>query len=305
MRASLICVVLAASETARADELGEARRLEATLEYDKALAIVDAAIAHGGADPAQLAELHRLAGELTAGLDRRAEAEDHFARALALRPAFALPPGTSPKLTAPFDAARARGPALRVHATSDNGVIAVVADVDPLGLVVGIAVRIIDAGGQHGEVIARTARSVALAAGTTAIEIAALDASGNRVWLGALPRDFPRPEVPVVEPSLLARPLPWAVATVALAAAGGVLAWKTSSLQSQWNAANDGMHDFSQLTALESRGKDYAIAADVAFGLTAVAAAATIVVYLRAPSHDTTRATVLVSPGAIGVSARF
>ncbi len=293
--------MLAAAATARADDLAEARRLQATLEYDKALAIIDAAIARGGAEPALLAELHMLAGELTAGLDRQTDAEDHFARAMALRPDASLPDGTSPKLTTPFEAARARGAALRIHATAEHGLVSIVADTDPLGLAAGIAVRIVDARGQHGELVARTARSVALAPGTTAIEVAALDASGNRVWLGAVPRELPPPD----EPALLARPAPWAITAVVLAAAGGAFAWKTSSLQSQWNAANDGIHDYSQLTALESRGKDYAIAADIAFGLTALAAAATVVLYLRGPAHEPTRTTLLVSPGAIGIAARF
>src|SRR4051812_12229978 len=91
--------------TARAgDDLAEAIRLEAALEYDQALAIVDRMIAAGTVtEPARLAELHLSAGRLAAGLDHADIARDHFARALALRPELALPAGTSPKLTAPFD----------------------------------------------------------------------------------------------------------------------------------------------------------------------------------------------------------
>ena len=308
MRIRLICVALAATVTAAHadDELAEARRLQAALDYDRALALVEATLARGGADPTRLAELHLLAGELTAGLERQAAAEDHFARALALRPDVALAAGTSPKLTTPLEAARARTTPLRVHATASAGVIAVIADDDRLGLVVGVSARIVDARGVHGEVVARAATRVALPAGAVAIEIAALDASGNRAWIGAPPADVvaPPPPPPSREsPSLLARPLPWAIATVALAAAGGALAWKTSSLQADWNALrrDDGAHDYSQLTALEHRGKDYAIAADVAFGVAAIAAVATTVLYLRAPTY----ATIVATPTSAALTARF
>jgi hypothetical protein len=293
MRVAFICVVLAAS-AARADELDDARKLQATLEYDKALAIVDAAIARGGADPQRLAELHMLAGELTAGLDRAADAEDHFARALALRE-LALPAGTSPKLTTPFAAAHARGATLRVHATSHGGTVAIVVDADPLGLAAGIAVRI-DKAGEHTELVARSDRHVALTSGATAIEVAALDASGNRVWVGAV-------TVEVAPPLVMQRTFPttWAIATVALAAAGGAFAWKTSSTQSDWNTlhAQSGA-EYSQLTSLESRGKDYAIVADVAFGLATAAAITTAILYLRTP-----HATVVVTPTTVGFAARF
>src|SRR5262245_5385207 len=96
------------------DELARARQLEGQLEYEQALAIVEAALARGGAEPARWVELHLLAGRLAAGLDRARVAEDHFARVLALRPETTLPEGTSPKLTAPLAAARARPTALEL-----------------------------------------------------------------------------------------------------------------------------------------------------------------------------------------------
>ena len=303
MRASLICAVLVAVSTGAhaSDELAEARRLQATLEYDKALALVDAAIARGGAEPARHADLHLLAGELTAGLDRQTDAEDRFARALALQPDLVLVAGTSPKLTTPFDAARARHAALRIHASATRGLVTLIADADPLRLVAGVAVRIVDASGQHAEVVACGALRVAVPPGATAIEIAALDEHGNRVWVGAVSVEVVPPPVRD-EPALVGRPLPWAIATAVLAAAGGAFAYRSSSLQSDWNALRreDGAHDYSQLTALESRGKGYAIAADLSFALAAATAITTAVLYLSSP-----RATVVASPAGLGVMARF
>src|SRR5262249_28160285 len=135
-----LAIALTAGRALADDELARARRLEASLEYEQALATVEGALDRGGADPARLVELHLLAGRLAAGLDRAAAAEDHFARVLALRPDTALPPGTSPKLTAPFAAARARSAPLEVHATAVGGLVALVVSRDALGLVSGISV---------------------------------------------------------------------------------------------------------------------------------------------------------------------
>src|SRR5277367_5066214 len=74
------------------DPLDEARQLERTLEYERALVIVDREIARGaGRSGARLVDLHVLAGTLAAGLDHPDDAQAHFARALAVSPAVRLP----------------------------------------------------------------------------------------------------------------------------------------------------------------------------------------------------------------------
>src|SRR4051812_15792387 len=110
-------------------------RLEANLEYDKALPIVEHVIAEGRADRDRLIGLHMMAGRLAAGLDRADVAEDHFARALALDPARTLPEGTSPKLTAPLEAARAHTKPLRVSGKLVDGHLQLSIDEDDLHLV--------------------------------------------------------------------------------------------------------------------------------------------------------------------------
>ena len=63
MRAAAVVVLLlvAASPARAEDELTRARQLEAALEYDQALAIVDQVLARGGADPAGHLPLRRRA----------------------------------------------------------------------------------------------------------------------------------------------------------------------------------------------------------------------------------------------------
>lgn len=293
------------------DELTEARRLEAALDYAGALVVVDRTLARGGADPGRYVELHLLAGRLAAGLDRPQVAEDHFARVLALAPATTLPEGTSPKLTAPFETARARSIPLRVHVTSVRGLVTIHLDADRLGLVSGIRVHVVDGTGTHGEVTDRRSPRIGIPAGTTAVEVAALDASGNRIWIGPAPAEAaaggtPPPQAIVRgEPSLIMRWPTWAVVTGVVAATGGFAAWKFRDAQDEWDAARaDGMHDFSELQEIEQRGKRWGMTANIAFGVAAATGIATIVLLVR--GEDEPALGVGAGPGAgLSVGGRF
>jgi hypothetical protein len=305
-----IALLLVAATPARADDdLAEARRLEAALEYDKALTVVEHALARGGSDPARVAELHLLAGRLAAGLDRAAVAEDHYARALALRPDTRLPDGTSPRLTAPFDAARARGvPPLDITATVVRGLVTIAPKADPLGLVVGVQAHVVDRN-SHYEVSERGSLRVIVPPGATTVEVAALDANGNRVWVGPAPAEPvviepPRIVLPPPPPhrSIAARWQTWTIAGGAIAIAGGAFAWKTKSLQDEWNRlrAEDGQHDFSALQAIETRGRRYAIAADVSFGVAAAAGITAAILAITARDEA-----IVVTPTTVGIAKRF
>jgi len=265
--AAAVLLLAVAGGTAHAnDDLAEAIRLEAALQYDQALAIVDRIIAAGTTtEPAQLAELHFYAGRLAAGLDRADTARDHFARALALRPDLALPAGTSPKITAPFDAARATPP-LRLHATRDGAVV----DADPIGLV-----HRIDG-------------------------FKALDDHGNVVWHGEAPAPPPPPPGPS-QASIAGRASTWAVAAGGALVIGGLCAWRFQVAQDDWNRfSQDGLHDYTQLRAVESRGDHWGLAADVSFGVAAAAGVTAAILYVRHRPGP-----FVVGPQYVGVAARF
>lgn len=289
------------------DDLAEARRLEASLDYAGALTVAERVIARGGADPSRLAELHLLAGRLAAGLDRRERAEDHFARALALRPDVTLPAGTSPKLTGPFDVARVRALPLRLHATANQGLVTLHLDADALGLVAGIGVHVVDAAGAHQDLTARAATRLAIPAHTTAIEVAALDNHGNRVWAGAplaavsptITPASPGRDTPARGPrrAAIARWPVWTAATTVALAAGGLAGWQVTRAQDDWDRLRDsGTADYSDLAAVETRGTRWALAANVAFGLGTLTAITALVLYTRG-DHLT------VSPA--GIQGRF
>jgi len=261
-----------ADDDTKRDDLAEAIRLESALEYDQALVIVERLIAAGTTtEPARLAELHLYAGRLAAGLDRADAARVHFATALALNPQLALPPGTSPKITAPFEAARAATSPLRVHATAAGAVI----DADALGLV------------------RRTDGFVAY------------DEHGNVVWRGtAPPPPSPPPPpraTPDAGPGFAGRWTTWIGVAGGAMVVGGLCAWRFQVAQDDWDRfSQDGMHDFTQLRAIEDRGNRWGVATEVGLG---VAAAATVTAAILYVVHRPVP--IVVGDHAVGVAGRF
>jgi hypothetical protein len=299
--AAVIAIVLAARVAYADDELARARQLEAQLEYDQALAIVEGLLARGGADPARYVELRMFAGKLAGGLDRARVAEDHFARAIAVRPDVDLPDGTSPKLTEPFARAKSRKLPLIVRATNKHGLVAL--DVtDALGIVAGIAVHTV-VGGKHADLVERTALRLVVAGDAIVVEVAALDASGNRLWIGA-PVVESTPAPPFVasrERRFYARWTTWAGATAVALAAGAFAAWRFDSAQNEWDALRARGEDFSELERVEDRGKRWGLAANISAGVALAAGVTAIVVGVRGRS-------VTIAPGpatGVGVAGRF
>ncbi len=305
MRALGLGLLVAIGGTARADELDEARRLEAALDYEHGLAAVEGVIAAGGArDPERFVELQLFAGRLAAGLDRGAVAEEHYRRALAIRPNATLPEGTSPKLVAPLDAARRRATALRISVIAVDGAVSFLVDSDAIGLVRGIALTVTDAGGARRELVDRAALRMPVPVGARAIEVAALDASGNVVFKAVPPAASemvkPLPRIRDEEPSVPARWTTWAIATGVFVGAGAFSAWRFNVAQHDWDAlrAEPDRHDYSALTALEDRGRRWGLTANIAFGVAAATGITAFVLYYR-QRH----ARVLVS--ATGVGGEF
>jgi hypothetical protein len=293
-------------QRAHADDwLAKAREREAALDYAGGLAIVEQGLAAGGLDAQRWVDLHVLGGTFAAGLDRAADAEAYFARALAVRPELTLPEGTSPKITGPFEAARARTVRLAILVRATAGQIELAPAADPLGLVVGIAVTIVEAG-RNREVSDRDAKRIAIPSRARAIEVIALDRHGNRIWIGRPPADPPGvPSLPApARRPWIARWPTWAAVTGVALAAGGFAAWRTGIAQDEWDRlrSEDGLHDFSELERVEDRGRRWAVIANVAFGASALAAATTIVFAVRGSERAPM---VVAGPNGVAVRARF
>jgi hypothetical protein len=294
----VVIVLLAVSRVAFADELDEAKALEAKLEYEQALAIVDGALAKGRAEPDRYVELQVFAGRLAAGLDRPDVARQHFAKALAVRPSTALPEGTSPKLTLPFNAEKARATPLAIKLQARRGLLAIEAT-DVLGLVSQVHVHFAIAGASD-SLRVPIAKLISLPAAAYVIDVSALDAAGNTLFKGtpaAMPerkRGHP--------PFYKWWPTYGAIGAVAFVV-GSVSALQFSSTQDRFDRLNTaGMAEFSELRDLERSGKRWALATNIAFGTTIVSAAIAVIVGAR---YGTGTIGVNVAPNGAMVSGRF
>jgi hypothetical protein len=304
-----VLLVLGLSARARADKLDEIRALEAALEYEQALTLVEQVIASGASNASQLAPLHFEAGKLAAGLDREAVAEQHFARALALRPDLQLDTGTSPKVVAPFEAARARAKPLRlVH--SQEGRRFIVEPDDPTHLVAAVHIGMVDT--RTEQPVDRDTRTgppftFDLPPDTTPpLEVSAVDEFGNTVASDRLGSYVRASAVrPAPHTSWYGSWKLWAGTAVFAGGIAGLCAWRERVAQDDWNTLNSepGMHDYSELRSVEDRGRSWALAANIGFG---VAGAAAIVTAIALVTHRSEPAvTVTAGPGTVGVAGRF
>lgn len=226
----VVVVLLLLASIAHADRLDDAKRLEAQLEFEPALVIVEKLIADGGNDRDHLVELHLFAGKLAAGLDKRDIAEDHFARALSLAPSTSLPEGISPKIALPFAAARSHSGPLVI---SDSGQV----QSDPMNLV-------------------STVR-------TDAGQLVAFDVNDNLLWSNLVEEQHPIIVEPVHRP-FYKRPGVWGGVALTSLAIAGVGAWRFSTAQNEWDERKAaGMTDLTTLQSIEDRGRRWGLVANV------------------------------------------
>lgn len=294
MRAALALVLLAslAYGDATRDAIERAHELEAKLAYDEALVIVESAIQSGQSDRARLVELHLIAGRLSAGLDRAKAAEDHFAVVLALDPARTLSDDTSPKISVPFTVARTKTQPLDVKLDATKTSVRVQA----APLVAGIAVRYKDGRTQTNRA------GTSLPAAGEVVEVQALDSYGNVLWTGAPPVEHVEKPIivtPHEEPGLFGRWTTWAAITGIALAAGGVAAWRFDVAQDEFDYRQKaGMTSFTDLQAIEDRGRRWGLTANISFGVAAATAITSIVLFVRRP-------TLIATPNTVGVAGTF
>ena len=314
MRRTAAAFVVAFAAIAHADDtrdpLVRARELERQLAYDDALALVDTAIEAGSSERARLVELHLLAGRLNAGLDRAKVAEDHFAVVLALSPGTTLPEGTSPKLAVPFTVARTRSAPLAVRPVVTAETVAVEPIADVLGLLAGIEIR--ERSGERTSTRReRAGLRLARTPGTAVVEIRALDRHGNAVWAHSPPQVATEPPatqrpVPRDQPALYARWTTWAAVTGVALVGGGVAAWRFDVAQDEFDDRRAaGTADFTELQAIEDRGRRWALAANISFGVAAATAITSVVLFARRPRGEPAPVALSVGDGTIGLTGRF
>jgi hypothetical protein len=314
-------VWLGLSRVAAADDsLAQARKAIADSDYVAARPALIAALDAGGRGPDELAEVYRLTGIVAAALGDAPAAIDAFTHLLALSPRAALPAGTSPKITRPFDAASRsiagrRALEVEIEPRARPPAITLVVVSDPLHMVATArAVFSVDGGTERSVdvAVASERTEVALPAGRRIdVRVAALDIHGNRLAeVGS--RDVPvvivsdapggiaapaaperpavaAPETPVPAVSAAARPIylrwwPYAAAGGAALAATGYFAL----------AARSGTDDLTRIfanpayqpseeTAVENRARRDVLLTNIGLGVTGALAIAAGTLYLTAP----------------------
>jgi len=300
------------------DLLGQAQQELEALRYEQAAPLLDRAWRAGGHGPARLALLFRLTGEVAVTLGQGAAADTAFQRLLALDPGAALPEGTSPKIAARLEAARAAlgGRSLRVDIDRrDRAVIANVVS-DPLDMVASVRIR----AGAAERSAARDPASAALrvplprSADPSPARIDVLDEHGNVLLAmerAAAPQAAPPARPARVDltaaperddPPLLARGLTWTAAAVGVGAVGVFFGLRSESAQDDLDALNrtSAQHDFRDALDVEDRLRRDALIANVSFAVAGAAAVTAAVLWVREWRSPRSRA-ALRRTGAAGV----
>jgi hypothetical protein len=182
---------LAVASPAPSVLITRAQREMVRLDFERAIQLLRDAEATGKNRREQIILIYRSLGESQASLGRSEAAASEFRRLLSIDPEAELPPGSSPKLTAPFAAARdsmRRRPLIVTCERRGDGALFSVPS-DPVDLVA--SVRLTRADGDDLPGAARTAgrdpAALAIPDGAPrALACAALDRHGNELILAPL-----------------------------------------------------------------------------------------------------------------------
>jgi hypothetical protein len=185
---ALVAIAICAG-VAAADPLGDAKTQVSNSEYLKAGASLDAAYASGTNNPDQLAEIWRLRGIVAGALGDTKSSTDAFQKCLVLAPNADLPPGTSPKIMRPFQAAQKAANAplkIKQTTTEEPPSVSVAIASDPMSMIAQIVVDVRVNGGATQKLEKKFAGQDAIefalpAGGRLDLQIAALDEKGNRL----------------------------------------------------------------------------------------------------------------------------
>lgn len=312
---ALAALVFVYAATARADSLSDARKAVDGSDYLTAKPALEDALKAGTAGPADLAEIYKLTGIVEGALGNEKQAQAAFLRWLSLDPRGSLPPGTSPKITRPFDAAaeqaRKKGPIVAKAETEENPpAVTLVVVNDPVKLIAGAKVYFsVDRKPEQSLSADGTKRvKVELERGKRLdLRLHAVDEYGNRVVeLGS--RDVPivitssgevKPIVVehkgapgVTKPESPREPRPWYLglwtwggATIVAAGVGGYFGYRTRSELNDLDHlnANSLAHEWSEAQVVEEHARRDLLVTEIAMGTAGVFALGTIILYLTRP----------------------
>ncbi|HSS01217.1 MAG TPA: hypothetical protein VLM79_29365 [Kofleriaceae bacterium] len=313
------------------DRLAQVRAAIDASDYLAARAALVTVRDAGGCTPEETAALYLLSGRVEAALGDNQAATDAFMHLLALSPKASLPPGMSPKISAPFDAAVAslaleRPLEVRVETWGAPPAILLEVVSDPLHMVAHArVVYAVEGGPEQTEEVAVAERTeIPLHAGLRiAARVAVLDEHGNQlvergsdapIVITVAPPPVVAPPPPaVVHVRAVARPIyvrwwPYAAAGVVLGGAAGYFAWsayQTASDLQQLDREST-LHSWREADELRDRGKRETLLANIGFvAAGAFAVTAGVMAVVRPGSETRMVAAPLPGGGALAVGGRF
>ncbi len=278
-----------------ADKVAKSARASlAELRFDDARETAIQGLEEGTRGPSELAELYMVLGQIAASLGEDAEAESYFQAALSLSDSIALPEGVSPKLSEPFEQAKAsleeRAPIEVFSEVDADGLLSVQISSDPAELVGGVEARYQDGGEEH----RKRARGIGtlrlqLSPTATDVHVVLIDPHGNRLTkVIAVAPDKVTVEVPTTPKKQSASggkafhtrwPL-YAGLAVGSVAAGAYFGSVSRSKSDELADLEDGT-EFSAAQALEDDARRNALYANISFAAALAFAAGSTWLFLR------------------------
>ncbi len=322
--------VLALAGLAHADSLRDARTAVENSDYFAARGLVEKALSDGTASPSDLADIYKITGTVEAALGNTAAATTAFGKWLALDPKAELPPGTSPKITRPFDAAKKqaehREPVrVKTETSAEPPSVTLVVVSDPFMMIAKARVYVRADGGKEQMLEAAGEKKIAVAlpkGKRLDLRVQALDEHGNRVAeLGTT--DVPivittneeivtkappkvveeKVKAPVAPAPVHERPLylkwwMWGGAAVAVGAGGAYFGLQARSERDELAKLNadSANHTFDEARAVQDRADRDVLLFNVGMGVAGAFAIGATILYLTEP-HAETRMAVVPQPG--------
>lgn len=327
--AVLAALLITLASTARADALADARKAVETSDYLRAQPALETALTAGTAGPDDLAEIYRLTGIVQGALGNEDAAEEAFGKWLALAPRGSLPPGTSPKITRPFDVAQAlikKQGALEAKAETadDPPAVTLVVVNDPMKMIVGAKVYYVTDRKPEEALEAEGTSRVTIELGTGKridLRLHAVDEYGNRVVeLGS--KDVPivitstgketkidvarieraRPPTPATPRPLYLKWWVWGSAAVVATGVGGYFGWRThvDLDRLDYLNANSLAHTWQEAQDVEASARRNLLVTNIAAGAAGAFALGTAILFLTRPTSTETELRVTLTPSASG-----
>jgi hypothetical protein len=329
-------LVLAAAAPAAAQDasalLDQAQQAIDDIDFEGAKKLAQEAIDSGKLEGKELHRAYRLAGDSAAALGDAKSAKEQYLRWIILDSKAALPAGSSPKFSMPFNEARAQADkvgrfAVDVAINRQKDKIEIVLSAhDPLAMIVGMKLQIGDA-----SIVSVSGTRAVLPANDAAhvsVSVAVVDEYGNQLSYrnvsGSTGSSNPdrgggeiktNPDLVTTTttptrrggwPTIVRWPV-WTGLAVVAGGAGGFFAYQTRQTEDELaalNASSD-MHTFDEAETVRKRGERQAMFTNISFGVAGAFALGAILSFALEPKRVEIQPAPTAGGASVSATIRF